>query len=126
VRASYGVSISYVLADTNDKSNRMRASLAENDPDRTKKVAVAAFDTLLWQALASVAIPGFTINRICAGSLYLMARALPHVASNKRKWATTAVGLGTIPFIVHPIDNLVHFMMDKTTRVWIGGVPEKE
>ena len=116
VRLSYGVASAYVLADTDDKAKRMSSSLSEDDPDRTKKVAVAAFDTLVWQALASVMIPGFTINRLCAASLYAMARAAPGVALNTRKWATTAIGLGVIPFIVHPIDSLVHYGMDNTTR----------
>ena len=59
---------------------------------------------------------GFTINRICAYSLAGMAKAIPHVAETSRKWATTGIGLGTIPFIVHPIDSLIHFVMDNTTR----------
>merc|ERR1719268_684427 len=87
---------------------------------RPKKVAFAAVDTLLWQALASVIIPGFTINRICAASLYTMGRAIPNVSVNSRKWATTAIGLGVIPFIVHPIDSFVHVAMDKTTRQITG------
>ena len=89
----------------------------------------------MWQALASVIVPGekyhrkkyyiisheksstgFTINRICAYSLAGMAKAIPHVAETSRKWATTGIGLGTIPFIVHPIDSLIHFVMDNTTR----------
>jgi len=86
---------------------------------------LAAFDTLVWQAFASVIVPGFTINRICAFSLTGLARALPHVAESSRKWATTGVGLGVIPFIIHPIDNLIHFVMDNTTRKYIGGVPSK-
>ena len=45
-----------------------------------------------------------------------MARAIPHVAETSRKWATTGIGLGTIPFIVHPIDSLIHYVMDNTTR----------
>ena len=61
-------------------------------------------------------LPGFTINRLCAASLYGLARAAPGVALNTRKWATTALGLGVIPFIVHPIDTLVHYGMDNTTR----------
>ena len=44
---------------------------------------------------------------------------------NTRKWMTTGLGLGVIPFIVHPIDSLVHFGMDNTTRKWIGGVDVK-
>ena len=89
------------------------------------KVGVAAFDTLLWQALASVIIPGFTINRICAASLYSLAKAAPQISLNTRKWMTTGLGLGVIPFIVHPIDSLVHFGMDNTTRKWIGGADIK-
>ena len=89
------------------------------------KVGIAAFDTLVWQALASVIIPGFTINRICAASLFSLAKVAPKVPLNTRKWITTAVGLGVIPFIVHPIDTLVHFGMDNTTRKWIGGADIK-
>ena len=61
-------------------------------------------------------LSGFLINRICAGSLVGLARAMPSVAENTRKWATTGLGLGVIPFIVHPIDSLVHLVMDNTTR----------
>lgn len=65
---------------------------------------MAVVDTLVWQALASVALPGFTINRVCAASLYLLGIAtrwpLP-----VRKWTTTTLGLLTIPIIIHPIDR---------------------
>ena len=44
---------------------------------------------------------------------------------NARKWMTTGIGLGVIPFIVHPIDSLVHYGMDNTTRKWIGGADVK-
>lgn len=127
VRASYGVASIYVLADTRDKAVKMWKKPADQlDPDLKKKeVAAAAFDTLLWQALASVIIPGFTINRVCAASLIGLARVAPKLSSNTRKWMTTGLGLGVIPFIVHPIDTFVHLAMDKTTRVWIGGAPEK-
>jgi len=118
VRASYGVASAYVLADTSDKGVKS-SKMPDSD---SGKVALAAFDTLLWQALASVIVPGFTINRLCAASLVGLGRALPHVAENTRKWATTGLGLGVIPFIVHPIDSMVHFAMDNTTRKYIGGV----
>eukprot|EP00096_Caligus_rogercresseyi_P003854 TRINITY_DN1761_c0_g1_i1.p2 TRINITY_DN1761_c0_g1~~TRINITY_DN1761_c0_g1_i1.p2 ORF type:complete len:165 (+),score=32.34 TRINITY_DN1761_c0_g1_i1:190-684(+) len=126
VKLSYGISSAYVLADTFDKSSKMNTALPSDDPSRTKKIAVAATDTLLWQALASVIVPGFTINRICAFSLIGLGKALPHVAVGTRKWATTFIGLGTIPFIVHPIDTIVHYAMDMSTRKWIGGVSSSE
>jgi len=120
VRLSYGVASAYVLADTNDKAKRMAKQVPEGEAGRNKQIAFAAVDTLVWQALASVIIPGFTINRICALSLYTMGRAIPNVALNSRKWATTAIGLGVIPFIVHPIDSFVHTAMDNTTRKITG------
>lgn len=33
-----------------------------------------------------------------------------------RKWIVTAIGLGTIPFIVHPIDAAVEIGMNETVR----------
>merc|ERR1711878_66055 len=119
VYASYGLASAYVLADTYDKASKAK-NLLGNKEGALAKVGVAAFDTLLWQALASVIIPGFTINRICAASLYTLARAIPNVSLNSRKWATTAIGLGVIPFIVHPIDSFVHIAMDNTTRKFTG------
>lgn len=32
------------------------------------------------------------------------------------KWLPTAVGLFSIPIIIHPIDNAVDFLLDNTTR----------
>jgi len=93
---------------------------------KTKEVTIAAIDTLLWQAFASVIVPGFLINRICAASLIGLAKTIPGVAETARKWMVTGIGLGVIPFIVHPIDSGVHVVMDNTTRKLIGGVPRKE
>lgn len=73
---------------------------------RSTRVTVAVVDTFVWQALASVAIPGFTINRVCAASLYVLATATRWPLA-VRKWTTTALGLLTIPVIIHPIDRCV-------------------
>jgi len=124
VRLSYGVASAYVLADTNDRAKRMAKKVPEDDMSRNKLIAYAAVDTLLWQALASVIIPGFTINRICALSLHTMGKVIPQVSLNSRKWATTAIGLGVIPFIVHPIDSFVHLAMDNSTRKITGSPTE--
>jgi len=124
VYASYGVASAYVLADTYDKASKAKKALGDQEGASTK-AGIAAFDTLIWQALASVIIPGFTINRICAASLLGLAKVAPKVPLNTRKWMTTAVGLGVIPAIIHPIDSLVHFGMDNTTRKWIGGADIK-
>merc|ERR1711956_136022 len=124
VIGTYGVASAYVLADTYDKASKAKKQLGDTEGANTK-VGIAAFDTPVWQALASVIIPGFTINRICAGSLFSLAKVAPKLPLTTRKWITTAVGLGVIPFIVHPIDSGVHWGMDNTTRKWIGGADIK-
>lgn len=73
---------------------------------RSTRVTVAMVDTFVWQALASVAIPGFTINRVCAASLYILGTATRWPLA-VRKWTTTALGLLAIPIIIHPIDRWV-------------------
>lgn len=114
VWASYGVATAYVTADAVDKGKKAAAAKSPEE-GRTTRVAVAVVDTFIWQALASVIIPGFTINRICAASLYLMGNVTRWPLS-VRKWATTAVGLSAIPFIIKPIDRSVDFMMDSSLR----------
>merc|ERR1712203_594575 len=90
VRASYGVASAYVLADTVDKATKM----SKEPSSDTSKVAIAAFDTLVWQAFASVIFQVFLINRICAFSLIGLARTLPGVAESARKWAVTGWAWG--------------------------------
>ncbi|KAF7688571.1 mitochondrial fission process protein 1 [Silurus meridionalis] len=124
VWASYAVATAYVSADAVDKGKK--AAVAHGDqPGKTARVAVAVVDTFVWQALASVAIPGFTINRVCAASLYVLGRTtrwpLP-----VRKWTTTAIGLSTIPFIIKPIDRSVDLLLDSSLRkMYHGGEKHK-
>ncbi|KFM79248.1 Mitochondrial fission process protein 1, partial [Stegodyphus mimosarum] len=85
VRASYVVAFGYVLADTADKVKKTDKLLEQVDSSRNRKLITSAVDTLIWQTLASVAIPGFTINRICAASLYLLKKH-SKLPSTTRKW----------------------------------------
>lgn len=79
--------------------------------------AKAFLDTLLWQGLASVVIPGLVINRTCALSRLvlsqLLRRQLSHTA---RQWIVMGIGLGAIPLIIHPIDRTVDKFMDLYMR----------
>jgi fission process protein 1 len=115
VKASYGVAAIYCIADTVDKTQKAAKESREEAGQKTKKLVITAADTLIWQALASVIIPGFTINRVCALSLKLLQRHSKQPIV-RQKWITTFVGLGCIPFIVKPIDHGVDFAMDKTLR----------
>lgn len=36
-----------------------------------------------------------------------------------RKWGPTAIGLLAIPFIIHPIDHGVDYVMDETYRKYV-------
>uniref|UniRef100_A0A8C2YDD9 Mitochondrial fission process protein 1 n=1 Tax=Coturnix japonica TaxID=93934 RepID=A0A8C2YDD9_COTJA len=118
VWASYGVATAYVTADAIDKGRRAAEAHAQ-DPNRAQRVGVAVADTFVWQSLASVAIPGFTINRLCAASLALMG-SFTRWPLPVRKWATTALGLAAIPVIITPIDRSVDFLMDSSIRKLYG------
>ncbi|KAI3362313.1 hypothetical protein L3Q82_012626 [Scortum barcoo] len=104
VWGSYAVATAYVTADAVDKGKKAAVAHGDN-PGKTARVAVAVVDTFVWQALASVIIPGFTINRVCAASLHVLGKTTKWPLP-VRKWTTTAIGLSTIPFIITPIDRL--------------------
>ncbi|CAL1547822.1 unnamed protein product [Lymnaea stagnalis] len=112
---SYAVSSGYVIADAIDKGYRVWKKPFQSEKARFRRATIATCDTLIWQGLASVIIPGFTINRICwlANRGLSMIEKFPPPA---RKWTVAAIGLGSIPFIVKPIDRSVDFLMDNTFR----------
>ncbi|CAK1589992.1 unnamed protein product [Parnassius mnemosyne] len=114
VQASYGVASAYVLADTVDKSWKMFKK-----DGRPKKVLIETGDALLWQTLASVVIPGYAINRICHYSQKFFSKNFRKVPLSARNLMTVGVGLASIPFIVHPIDNSVTLLMNLTYRRWV-------
>jgi fission process protein 1 len=101
-------------------------TIAAKETKRPKNVraAIAGFDTLLWQGLASVAIPGGVINLIVRSSRMALTRTvgLPTFAI---KWFPTALGLCSIPVIIHPIDDAVDFLLDNSTRKWLKDVHVK-
>lgn len=127
---SYVLSFGYVGADalttgyrvwkhadkeTSSKSSDLLGSISS----REYRAGIATFDTLLWQSLASVMIPGLTINLIVKASRFVVARttALPTMVA---LWLPTACGIGSIPIIVHPIDSFVDFSLDNSTRTWLA------
>lgn len=152
---SYAVAISYVLVDTIDKGflaykqakHQLGSSQLDPSVDAAKLTrllaAERAMDCLIWQLLASVAIPGYTIHTIVhyaheAIALALGGNGVESLSESATgavnglaatltlspeltlalidKSLPTMVGLAAIPFIVHPIDNAVHWMMNKTLR----------
>lgn len=91
---------------------------SENPAEVKKRTILMACDALAWQSLASVIVPGFTINRLCwASRLTLITMAkLPKPVSS---YISVAMGLAAIPFIIKPIDNAVDHCMNLTLRPWL-------
>lgn len=65
-----------------------------------------------------------TGDRQVALSAYLVERGAKN-SPVLRRWAPTVIGLGVIPFIVHPIDALVDSVMDRSTRVWAADLMKR-
>ena len=109
VRASYAVSGTYVLADATSKA-RAESQLSDGRP------VLTFVDSLIWQGLASVAIPGFTINRLCWGVGRLLKGYSHLFSSRTRSVMIIGSGLLAIPIIIKPIDHGVDVLMDKVVR----------
>lgn len=125
VWATYCVASAYVLADARHKGQEAAKMDWKDDSIKKQKVMHAVGDTIVWQGLASVIIPGFTINRICKLSLLYLSR-LSSLPEPVRKWTTTAIGLAVIPLIIKPIDKSVDYMMNNSVRRWYHIEPPEE
>ncbi len=110
---TYAVALGYVVADTVHKYTLAGGDGAAGPQGVSPGLAAA--DTLVWQLFASVAVPGFIINRAVwfaqqgveqAGRLPegLPLRRLLQLPA-VRRWLPTAAGLALIPFIVEPVDK---------------------
>ena len=99
---SYAVACTYVAADAKHKYD------ADGD-------ARHGVDALIWQSLASVAVPGLVVNRVVALTGKVTARPL----------APTLAGLASIPFIIKPIDAFVDVLMDATIRPLLHGSDDR-
>lgn len=117
VHLSYAIAICYVLAECGDKSSKIyqRPAILGGG---LKPASKMAGDVFLWQMLASVAIPGFIINRITYGSGRLIK--MSKIKGIPRKWGATIIGLASIPLIIRPIDHGVDILMDKTYRKYVS------
>ena len=121
VMPSYVIAFGYCCADA--ASTGCGVFSASNLPEEQKSVRVrnairATADTLLWQSLASVMIPGVVINLTVKASRFAVRRSPVILPLFFAEWVPTATGLGSIPFIVKPIDQSVDSLLDNSTRRW--------
>ena len=110
---SYIISFGYCCADAGNTG----WSVYNATHGDTLATAVHTGDTLVWQSLASVLIPGAVIHAIVGTTKTLLNRSSwsrPYPAL--MRWGPTAAGLGAIPFIIHPIDAAVDVLLDNTLR----------
>ncbi|KZC12593.1 PREDICTED: mitochondrial fission process protein 1 [Dufourea novaeangliae] len=117
---SYVISSGYVIADTVHKG--WKEYEGNTSKEATKNALYSMADTLLWQTFASVLIPGFMINRICAATQCLQRKSCNPVIRNR--WMSTVIGLVSIPLIIQPIDHIVDEAMNVTYRKWVGYYPK--
>lgn len=122
VLPSYIVSFGYCLADAGSTGystyvNYFDSEIKRDDTTGMQNALRATVDTLLWQALASVILPGATINLVVRAS-HLVVRRTTIGSTLWAKWFPTATGLASIPFIVKPIDLAVDMLLDNSTRIW--------
>jgi Ca2+-binding EF-hand superfamily protein len=76
---------------------------------------VAGGDALIWQTIASVALPGFTINRFVALA-EIGCEAQGQAGNVVAEYFPTILGLSMIPIICKPLDELADVGLDKTLR----------
>ncbi|KAL3935176.1 MAG: hypothetical protein SGBAC_009250 [Bacillariaceae sp.] len=114
---SYVVSFGYCFADAATSGYDIYQTGIQNGSKTAKADSlVATADTLIWQSLASVTVPGATINMVVKASRFAVARSPVALSAVVSKWIPTVTGLGSIPFIISPIDHGVDVLMDSTFR----------
>ena len=69
---------------------------------------------MIWQTLASVLVPGWVIHKIVKYTK--LATLKMKNQSGFVKLIPTFMGLASIPFIIHPIDNSIDYLMDNSFR----------
>lgn len=75
---------------------------------------VAGGDALIWQVIASVALPGFTINRfVTLAEIGCEAQAANNIIA---EYLPTVLGLSLIPIVCKPLDELADVGLDATLR----------
>lgn len=115
---SYALAYGYCLADGLYKGLHY---FYDNGQVMSSGVFKAFGDALIFQCFASVLIPGNIIAFIVETSDEKF-KELEATKDNEavNKWGPTVLGLGSIPFIVHPIDVSVDWVMEHSIRLLYG------
>ena len=115
VNTMYGISFGYVGLDVGFKGYHCK-----QEGGNTQQIKYLCMDQLLWHSMASLAFPGLTIHRIVHFSVKKIQPKL--MLKNKKlgRFTPLIVGIGSIPFIIKPIDFVTDAIMDNTFRKYFG------
>jgi hypothetical protein len=135
VRMMYGVTFAYVGIDTLIKTHETWIE-TEKDPLQNKKTAIKLFDTIVWHGSASISLPALTIHTTVKYTGILVnkfyqdpIKTIPPTKEYTKFISRTLlqkvfspsaipswIGIAMIPFIIHPLDHLTDYWMDRSVR----------
>lgn len=110
VKASYGVSLGYCVADVCWEAHKLRQNNFHTDAGNPMSMAQCVVERATFQAVASVALPFAVIHSAVDLSRKLFAR----IKSGRfSKWGPSIVGLSVIPllpmYLDEPVEEAVEF-----------------
>ncbi|WWD07870.1 hypothetical protein V865_005977 [Kwoniella europaea PYCC6329] len=128
VTAAYGVSWAYLIGDvsfTTYKSSQFGPTpLEAANMSEPTRLAMVAVKRSVFQGIASMALPAFTIHTAVKQAGRQFAKS-----SNPtlRRWGPTSVGIGIVPFLPylfdHPVEKLTDLTFDKIEETFFSGNP---
>ena len=116
VNSMYGLSFLYVFVDVGISCYNIR------DKGRERQL-YTALDQTIWHGMASLAFPAVTIHQIVHYSQKYAAPKITNYLPKYGRFSPILFGLGSIPFIIHPLDHLADFIMNNSLRKY--GYPGK-
>ena len=119
VRSAYGISWGYILTDVGYEA--YKAKSLNHEP--TPVVVSLSIKRALFQSIASMGLPAFTIHSLVKYSGKYVFSKSPN--PTLRVWGPAAIGLGVVPALPylydHPVETAVDKLWEKVDEV----VPEK-
>ncbi len=118
VNGTYALSLLYVGADIYTKTHDMYKTTGDK-----KQTFLKASDLIIWHSFASMIFPAVTIHTIVKQSDKAIKKTnifdkMPRI----KGWAPTVIGLLSIPVIIHPLDHLTDWLMDRSVRKIIKNI----
>jgi hypothetical protein len=112
----HGLSISYCLYDVAVKANSVR----KNGRDA---ILYSCIDTTLFHSLASFGLPALTIHSIIKYSGKLLNSNFGYYPKIP-KFLPFLIGIGSMPFIISPIDVASEYLLNNSTRkIYMEKIP---